>query len=518
VIAELENPPGPYGVQDDGSVIHYPFAYIDAYHKSRRRVSAIGDPEALAKHQQTWADFFETPIGSYRPLPVARRFHQSQAQFRAVTGGNRSSKSLSLSREVFWYATGLHPWRRIEVPNTIWYATVTHDLVGSILWEHMKGLLENYEEGEEYKVIWRNRAKQIPAQLDIKCFDKDGRPATSRVIFKSYEEGPRVFQGTSRRLIAFDEQFDESIWLECVSRIGAECPLDMVMGFTPIYSQAWLEEKLQTVQENWDVFAMPIDDNRISQGGFIKDEAIDALIEEWPPEVQPTRRRGRWGSFLGAVYKSFNREIHVVRPENEKKMFPEGRITSEMHVVGGIDWGGANPFVFLLAVKLPHLDGAWYFFDEYYWPNTRGMRLIKEHAEEIQARIAKWKCGATTIWADHDPTVVNEMRAAGVRTRPARKDKDRGIEAVQTAMKPHDYIGNGDKQPHFFVSSRCENTIRELATYKWSEATKKNDAKNEPVKKDDHTCDVCRYIIFSESHASLQTKRMNLGASNRRVI
>lgn len=516
MIASLENPNGYFGRQEDGTVRHYPLAYEDIYAQSRAMIERGGDVAALAKHDADWGRFFERPIGQYRPLPVARMFHESQAQFRALRGGNRSSKSYALSREVFMYAAGLHPWRQVDVPNVTWYATVSHEMVGSVLWSHLKSLLIGYEEGRDYKVFWRNRGRSIPAQLDLYVFDANGQPQTSSIIFKSYEEGPRVFQGTARRLVAFDEQFDESIWLECVSRIGAEYPLDVAMALTPIYSQPWLEEKFQTEQSNWATFEMPIDDNRISRGGFIEDGAIDSLIEEWPEEIQPTRRLGQWGSFLGAVYKTFSRSVHVVGPEREAEFFPAGHPTPDMQVVGAIDWGGANPFVFLMGCKLPHMDNAWYIFAELYHSPTMGSRLLKDHAEAIQALCRKWKCGLTRVWADHDPTDARELAAHGVRSQPAKKDVNMGIECVQGLMKVHDY--GHKKMPHLFVNLSCGNTIREISSYRWSTATKNRDPGDTPVKKDDHCADGIRYLCFSEEHAVPTGPRISLGASNRRSI
>jgi phage terminase large subunit len=47
-----------------------------------------------------------------------------------------------------------------------------------------------------------------------------------------------------------------------------------------------------------------------------------------------------------------------------------------------------------------------------------------------------------------------------------------------------------------FISHNCPNTIREMAGYKWAEGTETKDAKNEPLKINDHTCDCVRYAIY----------------------
>ena len=193
--------------------------------------------------------------------------------------------------------------------------------------------------------------------------------------------------------VVSDEQCPHDVFIEATSRIGATVNLKFAAALTPIDPQPWLEERLTTEKpDNWDVFEFPLDDNRISCGGFIADDQIDALIEMWPPEVRETRRNGKWGSFLGTIYQTFSRQTHVVSEELEKSTFLlNGKIPPGSDIIGAIDWGGSNPFVFLWVAKIPHLDLDFYVFDEYYWnPNERGARRLQEHADEIKARSAMW--------------------------------------------------------------------------------------------------------------------------------
>jgi phage terminase large subunit len=66
-----------------------------------------------------------------------------------------------------------------------------------------------------------------------------------------------------------------------------------------------------------------------------------------------------------------------------------------------------------------------------------------------------------------------------------------GIEAVQAALKVQ-----GDGKPRLFIFKTCRNTIKEISGYKWSEGTESKDAKDEPLKVNDHTCDCIRYAIY----------------------
>jgi phage terminase large subunit len=85
---------------------------------------------------------------------------------------------------------------------------------------------------------------------------------------------------------------------------------------------------------------------------------------------------------------------------------------------------------------------------------------------------------------------------------PAKKDIHLGIEAVQAALKIQ-----GDGKPRLFVFKSCVNTIREMAGYRWAEGTENKDAKDEPLKVNDHTCDCVRYAIYGVEHKGYFSER-----------
>jgi len=437
--------------------------------------------------------------GGYRPVPAARQFHKSPKRIRWLCGGNRSSKSFSLAMEVFWFATGWHPWRLgdIRAPNEGWYATTTWDKVGDTLWPNLRRLLQ----GMDCRIVWHNKGRDIPERVSIKL----NAARWSHIIFKAYEQGRESFQATAMRYIAFDEQFPRDVFIEAMTRIGADAPLDFMAALTPIESQPWLEARLTGEPRESDaVFECPLDDNRISRGGFIADEKIDALIEEWPPEVRETRRLGKWGSYVGSIFQTFSRDIHVVDEAKEARLFfPNGRIPARAEVFGGIDWGGANPFAFLWGVKIPHLDNDWYIFDEYYWNFLeRGGRRLQQHADEIKARCKRWGRECQQVWADHDPTDANEFMGYGVPSLPADKGDDSlrmSIECVQGMFNPRPHLSNADwpgGRPKLHIAARCVNTLREIPLYRYPDSTNLN-AKEKPIDKDNHAISALRYMLYS---------------------
>jgi len=62
---------------------------------------------------------------------------------------------------------------------------------------------------------------------------------------------------------------------------------------------------------------------------------------------------------------------------------------------------------------------------------------------------------------------------------------------VQTTLKVQ-----GDGRPRLFIFEACKHTIQEMTGYRWAEGTETRDAKDEPLKVNDHACDALRYAIF----------------------
>lgn len=403
--------------------------------------------------------------------------------------------------------TGMHPWKNVRVPSLGWYATTTFDKVGDTLWAKLdpdqRGLLKGLR--CRWNVVWHNKQRNIPHELQVHL----PGGGMSRCIFKAFEQGRESFQATDLDWAHFDEQFDQSILTETITRIGPDRSMDFAAAFTPLNPQPWLEHRTVVEQRPGDdVFYFPLDDNRISSGGFIPDELIDATIENWPPEARDTRRQGRWGTYQGAIFQTFSRDLHVVTEEKEQRIFLRDGRLPEPQVLGSIDWGGNNPFCFLWVARIPHMDNDFYVFDEYYWSFVeRGPRRLEEHADEIKARTAKWGAALNRTWADHDPTDANEFANYGIPSFPSdKKDRRAGIETLQVLLAPRLHLRNEDfpqGRPRIHIAARCTNLLRELPAYRWKEGTERQDAPREPMKINDHSVDCVRYLVHSEASMDL---------------
>ena len=409
------------------------------------------------------------PISWYKPLPTLANFHKSQAKFRWMFGGNRSGKSEGhIGYDISALALNRHPYSSLPPNATIWACAPTWEMVGKILWkEKMERYIPPHNIAE---MVWHNKQAMIPKEIRL-C---NG----NTIEYKAFEQGRKIFQGRGVHYIGWDEQGPQDIFIECQARL-MDFNGRFGLSATPIQPQPWLEEIIDDPASTDEIFYADLNDNRKSRDGYIDDEEIDLMISRWPEEVQETRIKGHFAGFFGAVYKGFDRSVHVVEPFT---------IPEEWVKYRGIDFGYNNPFVCLWLARSP--DNEWVAYAEHY----QNQQLLKYHADKIHA-YSNGDSFISTV-ADHDAQGRRELANLGIQTIPARKAVNEGIESVQRAIKIQ---GNG--KPRLTIFNTCRNLARELGGYRYPEGLGKKDPKDEPIKLNDHTVDALRYIIHTAETA-----------------
>jgi hypothetical protein len=403
----------------------------------------------------------------YRPLPAADAFHRSQAKNRWFFGGNRSGKSeANIGFDLCSFALGVHPHRRTPRNAVIWVATNTWPDIGKVIYQEKVKLY--LPTSQVAAITWHRKDHQEPEEIRLR---------NGNVIeFKAYEQGRTAFQGRAIDAFYGDEQCahdSEAIWQEVQARLMDRGGFS-AQSMTPILHQKWLEERIRALPETDVVFYANLEDNRRSRGGYVADEEIDALMAQWAEEIRETRVKGYFAAFMGAVFTTFSRDVHVCKPFPIPDDWPRWR---------SIDFGFNNPFACLWLALDP--DNRWYVYHEHY----KGKASLAFHAERIKGISGREKYRAT--WADHDAQDRFELEQHEIKTVAARKDIRLGIEVVQTVLKVQ-----GDGRPRLYIFSTCKHTIEEMTGYKWAEGTEAKDAKDEPLKVNDHTVDALRYAIF----------------------
>lgn len=407
------------------------------------------------------------PVATYTPLASDHAgFHTSQADIRWLFGGNQAGKTYTNMMDLTLDALELHPFKAPAPCGIHWACIESWEQVRDILWlEYLYKFIPRWQIAS---IRWGQ--DRVPRRIAL----RNGHS----IEFKAFNQGRHLFEGRGIDSCHCDEQSRldfEGILTEIQARLMARSG-HLAWSMTPIIPQPLLEERIDDLPETDDVFYANLNDNRASRGGYIPDKRIDKMIADWPREVQTVRIEGKFAAFYGAVYKTFSRKQHVVKPFE---------IPADWRRYRGIDFGFTNPFVCLWFARSP--DDVWYLYQEYYQAQT----VIHDHIKRIKSLSGGERY--VSNFADPENAEDREtLRSSGIVTVAADKRIARGIETVQAALKV-----KANDECHLHISSDCRNSIREMMGYHYPKGGRHTNPKDVPVAKDDHTVDVIRYVLHT---------------------
>lgn len=160
-------------------------------------------------------------------------------QERAAIAGNRCGKTTLGCYEAAVHLTGLYPhwWegRRFDHPVDWWAASDTSETTRDILQLELLGPLNAIGTGmipKECLTGDMTRRRGVPDAVDT-VHVKHTSGGISTLGFKSYDQGREKFQGTKKHGINLDEEPDEGIYFECLTRLMTTNGL-MIATFTPL--------------------------------------------------------------------------------------------------------------------------------------------------------------------------------------------------------------------------------------------------------------------------------------------
>lgn len=204
----------------------------------------------------------------------------------------------------------------------------------------------------------------------------------------------------------------------------------------------------------------------------------------------------------------FDKKKNLIKPEN----IPYEDIAQWAI---GVDYGTANPTVFLLVGKA--YDGTIYICKEYYYDSRMAaiesgdpdsQKTDTEYEYDMRKFIENNKIltnrGFSEIPIVIDPSAASlktALRRLRYKTKNADNEVIDGIRIVSSLM------GEGKLK----ISTECEHTIDEIYTYSWDE--KKSQARGDdiPLKENDHCCDAMRYACKYYHNKTKGVSSYNLG-------
>jgi hypothetical protein len=189
-------------------------------------------------------------------------------------------------------------------------------------------------------------------------------------------------------------------------------------------------------------------------------------------------------SIQGAVYPTFNRKVHIVRPTE---------IPDDLIIYAGIDFGYHTTACLLMGVDK---EQNYYVFDEIYGK--------KEVLADVIPRIKQKLSDKRLVMFVGDPENRDaiEMMSRDFPMVPAKKSKGSivdGVDLIRDRLKPRIQLV-GNPKPTLYISSVCKNLIIEMESYKYPEEKPDRNPDEVPMKVDDHGPDALRYIVLQLKH------------------
>lgn len=406
-------------------------------------------------------------------------FHMCNKKNRWVFGGNRSGKTECGAVETVWLARGIHPYRQNKKDVSIWVVSLSSQVQRDVA---QAKVLSYINPSWIKEIVMTSGRKDSPQSGIIDYIVLENVfGGTSRIGFKSCDQGREKFQGMSLDYVWFDEEPPEEIYKECKMRVldrsgevyGTMTPLK---GLTWVYNTIYLNENND--DEVWCEF-MEWGDNP-----YLNEDEVKRLSSTLSGEELEARRYGKFISVGGQVYSEFDESVNVIEPFNVPK---------EWYDNISIDPGLNNPLsAHWYAVDY---DGNIYVLAEHY----QNKQTVEYHANKIKeiCALLGWHRASNGMYEALIDSAANQRTLSSPKNvceifydngilvnTNVNKDLYSGISRVKS------YLKNAEGKSKLFIFKNCVNMIREIKGYFWGNG-------DSPIKKDDHAMDDLRYYIMN---------------------
>lgn len=181
----------------------------------------------------------------------------AEHQERASISANRCGKTIKSCFETTLHLTGEYPdwWvgRRFDHAVDWWAASDTSETTRDILQYEMLGQIGDFGSGMIPKHLLHGeptKRRGIADAVDT-VFVKHKSGGISTLSFKSYDQGREKFQGTAKHGVSLDEEPNEAIYFECLTRLMTTNGL-MICTFTPLQGMSEIIMRFLYNQEKMD--------------------------------------------------------------------------------------------------------------------------------------------------------------------------------------------------------------------------------------------------------------------------
>lgn len=260
-------------------------------------------------------------LGRYQPYSKQTEFHTAGATFRErlLMAGNQLGKTLAGSMEAAIHATGRYPewWagKRFADPTVGWGAGVTGESTRDNVQRLLLGRPGDFGTGSiPHDCLIGQTAARGVADLVDTISVKHVSGGTSLIGLKAYEKGREKWQGETLHWVWFDEEPDEEIYIEGLTRTNATDGI-VWMTFTPLLGMSKVVKRFMKKDDNPDCHVTTM---RIEEALHYTPEKRAQIIASYPPHVREAKANGIPMLGSGAVFpvsEDLLREEAIAIPE-----------------------------------------------------------------------------------------------------------------------------------------------------------------------------------------------------------
>ena len=398
-------------------------------------------------------------------------FHTDTSSSRWVFGGNRTGKTECGAVEAVYWATGAHPYREITTATDGWVVSVSLQVQRDVA---QAKVLKYLDPSQIVEVVMKSGSRGNPSSGVIDFVTVKNRfGTTSKIGFKSCDQGREKFQGTSLDWVWFDEEPPEDVYQECLLRTldrgGA------VWGtMTPLKGRTWLYDKIFLDPETHSIHQMSWTDNP-----FLRKAYLDKMRRTLSEDELESREHGRFADGSGVVFREFG-EDNIIEPEP---------VDLNWDITLAIDPGYTSPTA---AVWVVHNKDEIRVIADYAVTGKQ----VDEHAKALRDRTSELGLNVDDLRVLID--TASNQKQLGNPESVAQQFRQHGLmvdsavnrERMTGVMHMKSLFRNADGIRRLIVYRNCTNLIRELRMLSWG-------ADGTPEKRGDHCIDALRYAIMT---------------------
>lgn len=389
---------------------------------------------------------------------------------RALIAANRVGKSEAGAGETSMHALGEYPdwWRgkRFKHAPTIVVGSDTNE--NSVMITQAKLLGEDNRSGyippDKILDISHRQAGISGVVHEVKVRHKSGGVAT--IIFKSYEQGRKKWQGTAWDFVWLDEEPPMEIYTEAITRLMTTNGC-MLLTFTPLNGVSDVVKKFVDDAEaegtegkkggRYKPFVLNV---TWDDAPHLTDEIIETMLEAYPAHERDCRSKGVPLAGAGMIFPF---------DQDQLEMDINTKIMPYWPRVCGIDFGMDHPFAAAWLAYDTASDTV-YVYDGY----KKSNEAAPYHVDQINSR-GEWIPTAWPHDGDHreasGETLADYYRGKGLRNMlpvSARHNDEKGgpqpLETIITMMKNRMRAGKLKVHPNLSDWFREQRMYHKKAT------------------------------------------------------